>query len=844
MPFGLIKKLLGRKPKKKRIWKILLLAAILVIGIIIFYFVTTILPIFLLSSTTTTLVIEDDIIFTDNNIYKAPNGPAAGEGEAIKLSGGLEAMGVDFNATLASLQDSLAKAETAEEKNSLYGKIAYVQLFQIMNAETEITSHPIMLLGTAMGIREMSLFSGNYSDITTLMNGNDYSLGIYGTWCNKYINGLPNKGGGIIKHSMTKAQASILSLGETAIPNITFTDLTTNTSTILPINQTYADVYITDGEDKDKAKGYNKGAYGPLQIEADHWVTWICPYVENNENYNSYLNTEYINIPLTDKRFDDLYSAAKAPVGNTAQSVVTSEKSHLAYYRQNKEFVDNLMATVGHTDYIQEFAALVNDSVAGKATFGEGTNYYFVGRFTKGTDWDDWVMSLEAWPHAFTCFAVDRIASYCMFDNTAELKTTGGSVIAGGAFKNSLADKFGTDFTFVNETAEEIYWTLEMLQSWNYGAPNTNYEADWRYNLAYLYRELANYIAIYGTADIREERSYSENCNPRAKCSCGKNHKVSVYSGLGTLEETTCTNFAYDTYLNLTNLVCTANGTRYNADGTDSDIYKAIHSALYSQQSSSYHKNNYGYAITAILDAEANTQSMMRDLFGLENFSIFNYGGTVESTGEAPILDSYDYNKEVPASTAIDVSYFEDAVFIGDSLTVSLESNVSCNTAGFFCKTGASSTSLISEELLSGLASATYNKVYLMIGINEVNNNSSTFETNYKTLIDTILSYNPNAIIYVQSILPVTTDQTNTYGSTISNDQIQVQNNVIRKIASEKKCLYLNVREAFVNDDKSIKEELLSDGLHLKAEGYTTWYNYLQTHTVQTTTTTEGESTE
>lgn len=827
----IFKKLFGRKNGKKRWWKRLLLVIVLILGILLFYFMTTILPVILLSSTTTTLVIEDDLIFTDDNQYNSPMGPGSGTGEAIELTGGLEAMGVDFTATLVALQEELAAATTDEEKNVIYGKIAYVQLFQLMNAETEMTDHPVLLLGTAMGIREMSLFSGKYSDITAKMYGDDYSLGIYGTWCNRTINGLPNKGGGIISHSMSAS--SVSSSGERTLPSITFTDLSGGSTQTLDIEQTYADVYITSGKDAGKAKGYNKGAYGPLQIEADHWVTWVCPYVSNQDGYNEYLNTAYINIPITDKRFDSLYSAANSPVNNVAQSIVTADKSHLAYYRNNQTFVDNVMATVGHPNYIQEFANLVNNTVAGQATFGEDTGYYFAGRFTKGQDWEDWVMSLEAWPHAFTCFAVDRIGSYCMFDNPAELKNTKGEVLAAGAFKTKITNKFGEDFTFLNETAEEIYWALEMLQSWNYGAPCTNYGAEYRYKIGYFYRELANYISVYGTADIRAARPDSENCNPRAKCNCGNgSHKVSVYSGLGTSDQTLCTSFAYDTYLNLANLICTANGTRYNEDGTDSEIYKAIHSALYTNQSSSYHKNSYGYAITAILDAEANAQTMMKDLFGLENFSIFNYGGSTAGTSKTPALDSYDYSKEVPASTPVSNAFFEDAAFIGDSLTEGFMTYAGC-PADFFCKVGATTTSLLSDNVFATLADGTYSKIYVMIGINEINANSNTFKTNYNALIDAIKAINPTATIYLQSVLPITADKTNTYGQNIDNDQIQVQNNVIRQIAAERKCIYVNVREDFVNEDTTPKEEVFRDGLHLKSESYAIWFNYLKSHTVR-----------
>lgn len=822
----------GGRRRRKRRKKLIILLIILAVGLVIYlYFFNIILPMYLLTSTTSTLMSEE-FLDTSDNVYNAPVGP--GGGHALSLSGGLEAMGVDFEATITDLQTKYAAATMQDEKNELAGKIAYAQLYQILNAETEVSDHPVLLLGTAMGIREMSIFSNNYKSFTTSkMVGPDLAQGIWGTWCNGYINGLPNNGGGVITHDMSRAEEYAIVSPNESIPPLNFQDVGNGGYTTLNINQKWSTVAST-GTGKD-AIGYNKGAYGPMQIEADHWITWVCPYVQSDSDYNSYKGKAFLNIPITDRRFDDLQSAQKSPLAGHARSIVTSSNSHLSVLRQNKTFVDNIMATVGHQNYIAEYANIVNNTAEGQAKFGSGTGYYFADRFTKGQDWEDWVMSLEAWPHAFTCFALDRIGRFCMFTNPGQIKNASGDILADNAFKSKLTSTYGSEFTFVNETAENIYWSLEMLQSWNFGAPCANYNKDTRpqwHNTAWFYRELANYIAVNGTAAIRAD----ESINPKGKCTCG--NRVSVYSGTNGLEHDACTAYAHQVYVNLTNFLCTANGT-------SPEIRNKIITMFNTHQNQGYHKNNYGYAVTGILDAEANAQVIMRDLFGLTEFNIFNYGAAPDvEMSEAPTINgsdsNYDYADQVAQSAPVSNTYFYDAAFIGDTLTNGLIYYSACSGDYYSASTADMAVNDLSvaqpDGSFNSLAKAfetinVYSKFYIMLGINELNVSATTFESNYRALVQTIKKGNPNAVIYIQSILPV--DPKNIEHG-ISNDTIQERNNLLRRLAQSERCIYINVRQLFEEGTVALKNDCWeSDGIMLKEATYNEWYEYLKTHTVQ-----------
>ena len=688
---------------------------------------------------------------------------------------------------------------------------------------------------------------------------------------------MANNGGGVISHtSDCSADSSIVKQAttnsETKLPTKTFADLTNGKQIKLDIGQTYSSV-ISWSSTKNcyTAATYNKGAYGPLQIEGNHWVTWVCPYVSStvSSKYVQYLGQAYVNIPIDNTTYDSLGSSLKNSLPGYARSIVTYNNSYLSIYRQNKDFVDTVMSTVGHSNYVNDYINLLKTSETALSVFDRGKGYYFVDRFKDSSKiWDDWTMSLESWPHAYTLLACNMIGRNCMYENTAQIKSSSGKVTADNYFESVISNNYGSDFTFVNKIASDIYWALEMYQSWNYGSPCAAYSSDYVKDMAYFYREVANYIATYGTAAIREQHeNWQDNCDiSSASCNCGASnglHKPSTYAGGSGKCEVSSINL----YINLLNLVTEGNGTRYNTDGSETETYKKIKSALDTNKNRDKHKTSFGYAMTALLDAEKYAQKNIKDLFGIDNFNIFNYGGlsgTAGTVGGTISLDNYDFTQDVPQSTPVSDSYFSDAIFIGDSLTVGFCNNSGCSAAGFFGKVGWTTTAAMNTKIteadsnvtstmttainnsngtgitiMEAVKNSSFNKVYIMYGINEINSNLDSFKNNYERIIDTVRAVNPNAVIYIQSILPI--DTSKQYGANISNETVLVKNNLLRQLAQREKCLFVNVSEIMYNTDGTLKTDYyVSDGLHLKSSTYSYWYSYLKTHAV-TETVSQGE---
>lgn len=200
-----------------------------------------------------------------------------------------------------------------------------------------------------------------------------------------------------------------------------------------------------------------------------------------------------------------------------------------------------------------------------------------------------------------------------------------------------------------------------------------------------------------------------------------------------------------------------------------------------------------------------------------------------------------DYSALVPMSEAVDDSYFDDAVFIGDS-----------RTEGFMLFTGLSNATAYTHKglmvdtvftnpvvnmggkkisVMEALEKTSFSKVYIMLGINETGwPYSNLFIQKYGEIIDEIKNINPEAIIYVQSILPVSQKVSSSH-SYVKNTKISEYNLLIQQMAEEKEIYYINSAESVATTDGYLPEEAASDGIHLKKDYCYKWLEYLKTHT-------------
>ncbi len=197
----------------------------------------------------------------------------------------------------------------------------------------------------------------------------------------------------------------------------------------------------------------------------------------------------------------------------------------------------------------------------------------------------------------------------------------------------------------------------------------------------------------------------------------------------------------------------------------------------------------------------------------------------------------------VPESDAVDISYFDDAVFVGDSLTVGLGNYGILPAENIYADIGLNLDTILTKQciqttggtvtVLDALKLKKPSKVYIMLGSNGIAwITPENLAEKYDTFLDRVKQELPDATIYVESILPVTAAK-QAGDARYSNEAIVEYNKLLFDLAKEKEVNYLDCHAAFKMADGTLNTEYAEqDGMHLKRTGYEALLKFFQTHTV------------
>ena len=198
------------------------------------------------------------------------------------------------------------------------------------------------------------------------------------------------------------------------------------------------------------------------------------------------------------------------------------------------------------------------------------------------------------------------------------------------------------------------------------------------------------------------------------------------------------------------------------------------------------------------------------------------------------------------AFTQVDESYFDDALFIGDSRTVGLDEYAGFDDkVTFYAATSLTiynvfdspkkvaqledGTKVTIEEALS---QKQFGKIYIMLGINELGRGTTeSFFTVYANAVNRIRQLQPDAIIYVQGIMRVSGEKSRT-DKIFNNENINARNAALAAMANNQDIFYLEVNDAVSDANGDLVTEYTFDQIHLKAKYYQLWKNYLLGHAV------------
>ncbi|MBD5516381.1 MAG: hypothetical protein HDR06_17515 [Lachnospiraceae bacterium] len=205
--------------------------------------------------------------------------------------------------------------------------------------------------------------------------------------------------------------------------------------------------------------------------------------------------------------------------------------------------------------------------------------------------------------------------------------------------------------------------------------------------------------------------------------------------------------------------------------------------------------------------------------------------------GKIALTTEYPYTKE-------NIGYFHDAAFLGDSRTLGISDYAGLEEADFYCDSGMMIFKLLEEkvtyqktgekvDLNQVLQEKQYGKIYIMLGMNELGyGNTETYLEQYRKVLNQIREWQPHAIIYVMANLHVSREKNN-METEFNNININDKNAASAQLANGTDIFYLDVNPLFTDRDGFLNADLSFDGVHLYAQHYDVWREFLLEHAVE-----------
>lgn len=206
--------------------------------------------------------------------------------------------------------------------------------------------------------------------------------------------------------------------------------------------------------------------------------------------------------------------------------------------------------------------------------------------------------------------------------------------------------------------------------------------------------------------------------------------------------------------------------------------------------------------------------------------------------GKVALTTEYPYSIE-------NDSYFNDAAFLGDSRTLGISDYAGLDAADFYCDSGMTIFKLLEpegvtyqktgdkEDLSQVLQQKKYGKIYIMLGMNELGyGNTQMYFEKYREVVEQIKEWQPEAIIYIMANLHVSREKNNA-GTEFNNININDKNAAAARLANGTDIFYLDANPLFTDEEGFLNAELTFDGVHLYAQHYDVWRQFLLEHAVE-----------
>lgn len=188
-----------------------------------------------------------------------------------------------------------------------------------------------------------------------------------------------------------------------------------------------------------------------------------------------------------------------------------------------------------------------------------------------------------------------------------------------------------------------------------------------------------------------------------------------------------------------------------------------------------------------------------------------------------------------------DRTYFDHALFIGDSRTVGLYEYGDLGNAIALADSGMSVYKVFKQkfELPSGekqtleelLSEEQFEKIYIMLGINELGYSFEPTVVKYEKMVERIEELQPDAIIFLQANLHITKSKSGK-SEIYNNENIDRFNREVEKLADNKKRFFLDANELFDDEEGNLSVEYTVDEAHVLGKYYVDWVDWILNYAV------------
>lgn len=207
-------------------------------------------------------------------------------------------------------------------------------------------------------------------------------------------------------------------------------------------------------------------------------------------------------------------------------------------------------------------------------------------------------------------------------------------------------------------------------------------------------------------------------------------------------------------------------------------------------------------------------------------------------------FDAAYFERLSSESVPVDLSHFTRSVFIGDSRTEALLLYSGLPDINGFCYKGLSVDKLNRDRVITipgesgkftcydAVSRTSYDNYYLMFGMNELGwVYIEPFIENFNALIDHILDCNPDAVIYVESILPVSEEESRR-SDIYTQERIDEFNAALKDMCMTRRdVIYLDLAAAVTDENGYLPAEASADGIHCNMDYCRRLIEYIRCNT-------------